>query len=270
LAVAADSVIQIYETKNYEIKKELNGHSTTILAIDINAKNDLMVSAGRDSTIFLWDLDKLTVLAKFRYHKAAITSIIILKNLIISGGTDNQILIYDRITNKILHVLNKHSHHVLDLALHPDDTTLASSGADGKIVIWDIKTGEARNEIITDSWIRGVAFKTDRTQLIYCTDKGKVIEWNNERKELINKHRQGFDWLTTVNYTTDGRAFVSGNIKGSIRIKHAFGKYRFKIKAPIMKTIFKPDETLYIKIAVGTLGNGAFVIDGRNMKGKER
>lgn len=270
LAVAADSAIQIYETKNYEIEKEINGHSNTILAIDINADNDLMVSAGRDSTIFLWDLEKFTVLAKFKHHKATITSIIILKNLIISGGTDNQILVYDRFSKEILHTLNKHSHHVLDLALHPDDTKLASSSADGKIVTWDIKTGEVKNEIVTDSWARGLAFKPDGTRLIYCTDKGNVIEWNHEGKEVFNSHRQGFDWLTSVNYNNDGRAFVSANIKGAIRIKHTFGKYRFKIKAPIMKTIFKPDETLYIKVALGTLGNGAYVIDGRNMKGKQR
>jgi WD40 repeat protein len=268
LAIAEESTILLYETTDYQLTKALNGHSNTILSLSISSVNKQMVSAGRDSTIAVWDLNNISILEKLDYHKAVITSIIIHENLIISGGTDNQIIIYDRHKREILHVLDNHIDHVLDLALHPDNNTIASSGADGKIITWDIKSGKVIDEITTNSSVRGVSYKPDGTRLSYCNDKGKVVEYNLKQGVESKTYKFGSNWLTDLNYNYNGRSFVVGNINGSIRIKHPFGQYQYKSSAPITKTLIKPNEETYIKVAFGTLGKGTFIIDGRDMKSK--
>ncbi|MBN2663580.1 MAG: tetratricopeptide repeat protein, partial [Bacteroidales bacterium] len=60
------------------------------------------------------------------------------KNIIISGGWDNNIVIYNLQSGVVLKTLKQHTNDVNVVKLSPDKKTLVSGGADKKIIVWDI------------------------------------------------------------------------------------------------------------------------------------
>lgn len=62
--------------------------------------------------------------------------------LLVSGGFDQAIHLWDVHTGKLLRVLSGHIQRVEGVAFSPDGRTLASGSADETIKLWDVRTGD--------------------------------------------------------------------------------------------------------------------------------
>lgn len=85
---------------------------------------------------------------KFAYssHQSCIKSIAMLPNLMVTGGTDEIIQVYDLLKNKEMGILEKHEGSVNSLAF-VQNTHLLSGGQDGKLFIWRTKGWECIHEL---------------------------------------------------------------------------------------------------------------------------
>ena len=76
LGIADHNAIKVYETNSRNLLQEFkNGHKDRILAIDISRDSTLLVSGGKDSTIVLWDLITGKIKKTLKYHQGVITSV---------------------------------------------------------------------------------------------------------------------------------------------------------------------------------------------------
>ncbi len=66
-----DSKITIWEQdiqNNYHKKKDLIGHTEAVLSIDVQTDDNYLLSAGKDNTIKIWDLNELTWIRSIDMH----------------------------------------------------------------------------------------------------------------------------------------------------------------------------------------------------------
>ncbi|MBN1310757.1 MAG: hypothetical protein JXB30_04990, partial [Anaerolineae bacterium] len=59
-------------------------------------------------------------------------------SLLISAGADGALRLWDAITGKRLRTINYHSAGIRDIALSADGSTLVSGGDDRRVVVWRI------------------------------------------------------------------------------------------------------------------------------------
>jgi len=70
-------------------------------------------------------------------------------HLLVTGGTDGMIQIWDAASGQSLRTLRGHTGAVKSLAFHPDGKLLATAGTDKDIRVWDLVAGKAGGQVET-------------------------------------------------------------------------------------------------------------------------
>ncbi|MFO0955975.1 MAG: WD40 repeat domain-containing protein [Isosphaeraceae bacterium] len=136
---------------------ELEGHRGEAWDSLFTPDGKLLITAGDDHAIRIWDPDSGEELATLLGHGVLVTSIAISPDgrTLASGGFDDTVRLWDLTTRRPLAVLRGHTHDVLRVAFSVDGRTLASTGKDGTVRTWDvaerraIATFPGRNVVIT-------------------------------------------------------------------------------------------------------------------------
>jgi WD40 repeat protein len=272
LVIADNKTIKAYSTEENELINEFKGgHKKQILSIDISEDSTLLVSGGKDSIINIWDFFTNQILKTLNYHEGIITGVKISPNrkYLASGGTDCKVIIYDLYKNQIINEFNDHKDDIASIAFNPNSTMLASASADKTINIYDLISGKLITSLAGHkNWVRDLSWSSDGNELISCGDDSKIIIWNV--RDINNIHKQniskiGVGWLLSIQFNEDNKTYATGGINGKAWIITPFSQYSAKIKYPINKILFKPDEKVYLKIALATRGNGVILISANNM-----
>lgn len=107
-----------------------------------------------------------------------------------------------------------HKGLVWSVAFSRDGKTLATAGADGSVILWDVEKGQQQGAPLTGhvGEVNTVVFSVDGLTLASGGDDGKVILWNvttgTQQGGPLTGHK-GF--VTSVAFSPDGKTLVSGS-----------------------------------------------------------
>ncbi|MCI0741292.1 MAG: WD40 repeat domain-containing protein [Gemmataceae bacterium] len=87
-------------------------------------------------------------------------------NLLISAGQDQAIILWDLDTYQISRRLERHTRGVRALAVTRDGKTLASAGEDRTVCLWDLPAGKERRSFKRPGWIFSMTFSSDGSTLV--------------------------------------------------------------------------------------------------------
>ena len=277
LGIADDTKIRFYSTKTNALQREFkNGHKRQILTIDISKDNNLLVSGAKDSTVVLWDFHKKKVLRRLTYPQGLVSSVKFSPdgNYILSGSTDNKAYLYSLEENKVVHVFRDHTDDITEVSFSPDGKLIITASADELVNIYE---AERRKPVASlaghNSWVRAISLSSDGRKLISCGDDSKILTWNIadvNKVQLVNTHKEAYNWLTSINLNEDGKSYVFGDIKGNVKIMYQFGSYHARVGKPVTEVLFKPNEKFVLKIALATRGKGVIMMDAKDMKHRNR
>ena len=94
-------------------------------------------------------------------------------NILVTGGSDGRVIIFDLERLVCLHRLCAHDNSVTCLQF--DHRFLLSGGNDGRVKLWDIRTGQLIRELTHPcDAIWRVAFREDRCAIL-CQREGKTM-----------------------------------------------------------------------------------------------
>ncbi|HEY4384497.1 MAG TPA: hypothetical protein VGN34_08510, partial [Ktedonobacteraceae bacterium] len=154
-------------------------------------------------------------------HTGAVYSVAISPDgqMLVSGGGDNMIKVWNLSTGKEVHTLIGHTGAVYGIAISSNGQTLISSSTDQTIKVWNLSTGQKvrtlkghRNNVMS------VVVSTDGETLISGSSDQTIKVWNlstgQEVRTLIG-HR---DPVVSMALSTDGKTLVSGSWDCTIRV----------------------------------------------------
>ncbi len=190
-----------------------------VTALGFGPKSTLVSASGipsRKGQLKLWDKKTLKLKAKnLDSHSDLITSINFSpkKNQFVTGSSDGTAKIYDLETLKNIRSLEGHSLAVLDASWSGDGRLIATSSADGKIVLWYTDTGEIYKTVAgKGEEVTVVKFMSKVSEALLTAEGTGLLKANN--KNLPGE----FKYAYSASLTPDGSVILAGGQSGTLRL----------------------------------------------------
>lgn len=116
-------------------------------------------------------------------HIGAVVSVATHDRLLVSGGEDGVVRLWDTDSRRLLHQWRGHTGWVYATAVSADGSLVASAGEDAAIRLWDARTGVAVGVLAGHGKrIRALAFTSTGRILVSGAEDGNMHVWDTDRR----------------------------------------------------------------------------------------
>jgi WD40 repeat protein len=162
-------------------------------SLALTRDGDLMVSAGGDNTVPVWDLKNVQVVCRLEGNTKKVRAAAVTPDgtRIVSAGEDSKVRVWSRgkqtrwnlASGLVEHTLVGHTGEVNKVAITPDGTRVVSGGKDGTVRVWDLATGSleftlAGQSNISNNEVTALAVTPDGSKIISGNKDGNVRVWS--------------------------------------------------------------------------------------------
>jgi WD40 repeat protein len=180
---AAGSVVRIHEFASGKVEALLRGHEDVVFALAFAPDGKRLLSGSGDKTAIIWDMATGQPIHRLSGHAKDIKSVAFANDgsRVITGSEDRTLRLWNANAGAQIAEMAEHrtlaqreSHKnelahasVEAVAVSPDDQQIASSSSDGRILLWDGRTGTFLRQLANPggmtgfSSIRSVRFSPD-------------------------------------------------------------------------------------------------------------
>ncbi|HZY78090.1 MAG TPA: caspase family protein [Cyclobacteriaceae bacterium] len=244
LALSHNDAIHLYAAETFKLSRKLEGHTKPVTSITFSPNGKYLMSTGLDKKIILWD-----------YLKGTRETEITLAEEILGGRmiddqsaaiiTDDKLIVYDFIEKKERFQKKGHMKAVRSLAVSPDAQTIFTGGGDGRVLEYNVTTGEIKRSLnVHKNFVRAIDISQDGKMIASGDDDGITIVSDLEGKVKYT-FQQAKGWVRSLKFSMDSKYVASGDDYGTIHINSLEkGVLTEKIAAsnvPILSVAFSPD-----------------------------
>jgi WD40 repeat protein len=214
IAISVFTNIIIYDLKNYEIKKTLEGHTDRVTSVcELDDKR--IVSGAYDRNLRIWNSTTGVCLRVLAGHDSLVLSVCKLDDgRIVSGSADHTLRIWNSITGVCLHVLEGHTYQVPSVCALSDGR-IVSGSYDNTLRLWSSTTGVCLGVLEGHTeWVITVCALSD----------GRIVSGSRESLRIWNstgvclRVLEGHTgWIISMCALSDG-GFVSGSQDNTLQI----------------------------------------------------
>ena len=144
-----NGIIRIWDVSTWEEDQTLEGHANAITSIDFSPDDRSIASTGKDGTVRLWDIDTGRQINSISGDRELIWNVMFTSNGLplateVAGmnssiRTEN-ISLWNLRTGEIVKTLPGHSRNITGIVFSDDGNTLASTGLDDIMLLWDLSS----------------------------------------------------------------------------------------------------------------------------------
>ena len=220
VALAGQKQIILYNTENLQISGILPYDEGFIESMNFSRNGKLIIASGgrggKSGNVVGWDVETgRRVLNVGEEQDSILTADISAdQSLVVIGGTNKLIKVFDLATNEILYKIKKHSEWVTQVSFSPDGILLATADRNGGLFVWEARTGNPfytldghKQEITSLSW------RADGNVLLSASEEGAVRTWemiNGKQVRTWNAHSGG---TLSAHYAQNGNIVTAGRDK---------------------------------------------------------
>ena len=193
----------------------LKGHGGPIKGV-VSGDDGAIVTASFDNSVGVWRDGSAQWLEG---HTAAVNAVAYLADgRVVSAGDDFSVRVWTPAT-RTSRILGQHAGKVIQLALSPDGSRVASASWDGTARIWSLG-GDPSPLSITghDNVVNDVAFSPDGTRLYTASADGTLRIWDAVTGVLVRRLVQHGFGINTLEIDLAGRWITYGAVDGATRV----------------------------------------------------
>lgn len=205
----------------------LIGHSGHIYSVCISQDGKWAVSASRDKTAKIWNLDNKSEEGTLTGHTKSIYSVCMSNDsrYIITGSEDNSIRIWNFNDRSLETILNGHTGTVYSVCMSLDGAWIISGSGDKTVKIWNFQN---RSEEATltghTNYVSSVCISQDGKWIISGGCDNSIIIWNFESKIQECRLKGHTAYVFSAYISADGAWIISGSADKTIRIWNFYTK----------------------------------------------
>uniref|UniRef100_A0A3P9KLQ4 WD repeat and SOCS box containing 1 n=1 Tax=Oryzias latipes TaxID=8090 RepID=A0A3P9KLQ4_ORYLA len=189
VSASRDKSLRVWDLKDDgNMVKVLRGHQNWVYSSAFSPDSSILCSVGAGKAVFLWNMDKYTLIQK----------------------------------------LEGHHNDVVSCEFSPDGALLATASYDTRVIVWDHHNATILLELghlfpppspifaggANDRWVRSVSFSPDGRHIASITDDRLIRFWSIEEKAP-----QAIAFLSNglcCSFSTDGKVLAAGTRDGSV------------------------------------------------------
>uniref|UniRef100_H3BD06 WD repeat and SOCS box-containing protein 1 n=1 Tax=Latimeria chalumnae TaxID=7897 RepID=H3BD06_LATCH len=152
VSASRDKTLRVWDLKDDgNMAKVLKGHQSWVYSCSFSPDSSILCSVGAGKAVFLWNMDKYTMIRKLEGHHNDVVSCEFSPDggLLVTASYDTRVIVWDPYTGSILRVLGH---------LFPPPTPIFAGGAN-------------------DRWVRSVSFSHDGLHVASIADDKMVRFW---------------------------------------------------------------------------------------------
>ena len=227
----------------------LKGHGGPVMDIAVSAETGKVSSASFDNSVGIWS--GLTP-KWLEAHEAAVNVVeFIDPGRIASAGDDFSVIVWN-LADGSHHRLGTHKGKVMELAVSPDKSLLASASWDGSIGLWALDASGEEEPVFLNGHTAGVnalAFSADGEKLYSASVDGTIRLWNladRSEERILLQNGFGINVIALGGHEENGKAqwLAYGTVDGITRvidINSADILHDFTLdRRPILSMAFNP------------------------------
>ncbi|MHC5862302.1 nSTAND1 domain-containing NTPase [Nostoc sp.] len=199
----------------------LFGHENSVNSVAISPNGQMIVSASRDNTVRLWDIQGNPIGQPFYGHEGYVTAVSFSCNgqIIVSGSWDNTVRLWNLAGELIGQPFYGHEDVIFSVDVSPDEERIISSSGDGTLRLWNIE-----GKPIGQPWlghqdaVYSVAFSADGQKIVSGSRDKTLRLWDIEGKPIGQPWLGHQDAVYSVAFSADGQKIVSGSWDRTVRV----------------------------------------------------
>ncbi|EKM61694.1 uncharacterized protein PHACADRAFT_248461 [Phanerochaete carnosa HHB-10118-sp] len=214
-----------------------------------------IISGSADHSLKIWDAVTGSCLTTLTEHQAAITSVAISPDgLWMASSSSDVIYLWSLEAPHAYRILKPKGASRYAVAFSPDSSqvlTAPSSGFDGQLAAWDVKTAKCLRKLKSSGWpylsVNGIGFPAAGDQFACGSHSHTVLVLDLARGELRRIFAGHTELVTCVTYNRDGTRVASGSRDGTVRLWDV-AKYAMNVAQP-------RNSSWYSDLGANTLDN---------------
>ncbi|GAA6027733.1 hypothetical protein JCM8097_008006 [Rhodosporidiobolus ruineniae] len=140
-----DKTVRVWDIENGECLHVLNGHQMSVRCLEVSGNK--IVSGSYDATCRLWDADTGECYHVFRGHVHQIYAVAFDGIRVVTGSLDSTVRIWSAETGEFLALLQGHTSLVGQLQIDPVSNVLVTGGSDGRVLVFSLDTFEVKHAL---------------------------------------------------------------------------------------------------------------------------